>query len=122
MIRWESYSGPSGPLVCISCLVVGASVCCVVCIKLWSRFFLFVSSKTAVHNGDTKEAWCDQEMISSLLIAVKRGSYDIYKALVGTGVIGPPDKLMYEEQYLTSVDIVRDLLQVSFSCFSTYSR
>ena len=78
---------------------------------------IFLTFNTAVHNGDTKEAWCDQEMISSLLIAVKRGSYDIYKSLVGTGVIGPPDKLMYEEQYLTSVDIVRDLLQVSFFLF-----
>ena len=58
---------------------------------------------------------------SSLLIADKRGSYDIYMSLVGTGVIGPADKLKYEEHYLTSEDIVRDLLQVSFSCFSTYS-
>ena len=45
-------------------------------------------------------------------MAIKRGSYDIYKSLVETGAIDPPDKLMYEEQYLTSVDIVRDLLQV----------
>ena len=66
----------------------------------------------AVHNGNTKEAWCDQELIASLLISIKRGSYDIYKSLVATGAIDPPDKLMYEEQYLTSVDIVRDLLQV----------
>ena len=61
-----------------------------------------------------------QALVVSLLIAVKRGSYDIYKSLVGTGVIGPPDKLMYEEQYLTSVDIVRDLLQVRY-CVSTNS-
>ena len=31
---------------------------------------------------------------------------------MGTGVIGPPDKLMYEKQYLASVDIVRVLLLV----------
>ena len=75
-------------------------------------FVSFLSLKTAVHNGTTKEAWCDQELIASLMMSIKRGSYDIYKALVDTGAIDPPDKLMYEEQYLTSVDIVRDLLRV----------
>ena len=82
--------------------------------KFIASFFCF--SLTAVHNGTTKEAWCDQELIASLMMSIKRGSYDIYKALVDTGAIDPPDKLMYEEQYLTSVDIVRDLLRVRCWC------
>ncbi|XP_053385953.1 ankyrin repeat and KH domain-containing protein 1-like [Mercenaria mercenaria] len=65
---------------------------------------------TGVHaRMPMKEKWCEAELKASLCMAVKRGSYDIYKSLIKTG-IEPPDELMEEEQYLTSVDVMRDLL------------
>ncbi|KAL4217513.1 hypothetical protein ACF0H5_023962 [Mactra antiquata] len=66
--------------------------------------------KTGMHvQKAAKDKWCIAELEASIYMAVKRGSYDIYKAIIETG-LEPPDDLMYEEQYLTSVDIMRDLL------------
>lgn len=62
---------------------------------------------------NSKTKWCHRELESSLCMAVKRGSFDIYKSLVATGV-EPPDILLEEEKYLVSVDIVRDLLRVGY--------
>lgn len=56
-----------------------------------------------------KPKWCEAELEAALCMAVQRGSYDIYKELVETG-IEPPDQLMMDAKYLTSVDIMRDLL------------
>lgn len=75
----------------------------------------FISSSivTGVHKRKPmKEKWCEAEVESAVCMAAKRASYAIYKGLIETG-IEPPDRLMEEEQYLTSVDIMRDLLKVN---------
>ena len=58
-----------------------------------------------------KKKWCEDELKAAVCMAVKRGSFDIYKQFINTG-IEPPDALMEEEEYITSVDVMRDLLNV----------
>ncbi|XP_052234805.1 uncharacterized protein LOC127847147 [Dreissena polymorpha] len=66
--------------------------------------------KTGIHlKKPTKEKWCRSELEAALCMAVRRGSYEIYKLLVGAG-LELPDSLLEEEQYLVSVDIIRDVL------------
>ena len=77
-----------------------------------TSFSLFIFS--GVHlDKPTKEKWCEAELEAALCMAVERGSFEIYKALVDTGV-PPPDMLFYEARFLNRVDVVRDLLAVKF--------
>ncbi|WAR10173.1 EHMT2-like protein [Mya arenaria] len=60
-------------------------------------------------NDSGREQWCRGELQAALCLAVTRGSYEVYKLLADAGV-ELPDALMEEEQYLVSVNIVRDIL------------
>jgi hypothetical protein len=68
-------------------------------------------------DGSVKAEWCLSELRSSLCVAVKRGNFSIYAALVATK-IDIPDKLLTDREYLTSIDIVSDILWVRFPLFA----